>query len=275
MVAGEKCKKTYGSPAWLNIVRKFDLNLIRKTEPNSICKGNNVSYYVEGYAEGARFEWSSNNVLSLSSGQGTRNVTFTGINWGEAEVQVKVSLGNNLNTTLTASDVWVGIPKTPLIDGFSTDGIEFKPNSLYYFSVKSPHFSANNYSWAIEGGTIIARSDQWIQVRTDKFIGERDKQFFSINLNATNRCGTNGVARNGYIVFGPSVITRSGNSLAENLNVNSIKSLRIYSLNGMIVYSSNNHIKFNINNIGLKSGIYIIETTDNENIVKREKIFIK
>lgn len=275
---GDKCQKVYGSPASIIITRKIDAKLVRKTE-NTICIGENIAYEIEGYTVGANFEWSTNNSLTISSGQGTSKATFKGKQWGEGLVQVKITIGS-MTTTLTNSDAWIGSPKTPSIDGFSTMRQEFNPNSLYFFDVKSPHYSAQNYSWKVEGGTIVMNSGQWIQVKTDNFSesNPNKKQHFAVVLNATNKCGTTGIAMTGYVVFGVSVITRSGNTTVENINTNTIKSLKIYSLNGSIVYSSEKHTNLHdldINNIGLKSGIYILETKEENNTINRIKIAVK
>ena len=263
--------------------------IIRTKSANVVCQNDLITYDLEylEYFPNATITWQSSTNMTLVSGQGTPNATFrvSGNEFGTAKATV---IYDGVSYQLENSQVWVGKPLTPIIRG--NERLEEYQSQLAYF-FDGEITGASEFEWRIEGnasmldvskGNVITIPSETnilpMSIRTQS-IGLGRWGEFNLFLKTKNICGTTPEA----FVHGR---IKGGKPTPEEMSDFSLSSLktytsddvasaniRIYSLpTGSLVYKENKAINFDIQNTTLNAGIYILEKTDKEGNVTREKV---
>ena len=255
---------------------------IKNLDTNVICSNNTVSYTIEGFdlTPGATVYWIADNLMTLISGQESPTATFNGVGNGQGIVKAIVRF-KGLAHEIENSDVWVGAPPklTPLILSPNTScgttavfKIGDSSASLYTKSA----FDLSTVDW-------ISSETPSNKTKTSLSVYARYKgSVISVSANVTNKCGTSigyqattVVTGNCGIDPGPGIPGQPGldPGLKSALSEPQPTSIRIYSYpTGSLVYQKKNTISFDIQSTNLGEGIYILEMTDQQGNVTREKV---
>jgi len=140
------------SASWISNELGINLTL---TGPTLVCSNstftvNNLPAAPDPYT----VTWTYSSTLRLVSST-TNSITLAPNGNGNGWVQPTVVAAFG-STTLPQNNVWVGVPLTPSsINGFCCNGMGFKSNSGYTFSVDNVNVSVNQYNWIVNGGTIV------------------------------------------------------------------------------------------------------------------------
>ncbi|EGK01684.1 MULTISPECIES: T9SS type A sorting domain-containing protein [Dysgonomonas] len=256
-----------------------------KAENLILCTSQTMVYKIEPLA--SVITWQSSTNMTLVSGQGTPNATFraSGNGYGTAKATV---IYDGVSYQLENSQVWVGKPLTPIIRG--NERLEEYQSQLAYF-FDGEITGASEFEWRIEGnasmldvskGNVITIPSETnilpMSIRTQS-IGLGRWGEFNLFLKTKNICGTTPEAFvHGRIKGGkptPEEISDFSLSSLKTYTSDDVASanIRIYSFpTGSLVYKENKAINFDIQNTTLNAGIYILEKTDEEGNVTREKV---
>lgn len=236
--------------------------------PKYIC--NNASVELSGlhsYAN-AEISWASaNNLLTVKSGQGTPNPIFEKRGNGLDRIIANINY-NKKTYTITSNDIWVGLANPEFI---------FNKNLLYYntaYSLKAENSpSVNIYKWTITTGDVyfytttgIAKSVTTYgnenQVLMQTGSGNMEMNPFTIKCEMSTDCGETVVKTINALYLGK----------IPGLPPIGKTSINVYSINtGEKLYTTDDD-NFNIESTNLKSGLYIIEKTNEEGTVARQKV---
>ncbi len=253
-----------------------------KAENLILCTSQTMVYKIEPLA--SVITWQSSTNMTLVSGQGTSNATFRASGNGYGTVKAIVTY-DNVGYSLENSGVWVGKPEAPQISIVGVaDGQELYPNSVYMATAKS--YNSYETCWSISGQAIFNASvptnnvcNYAASIKTLPNTSNISSGAFTLFCSVTNICGTATYAK-GYSIQGSG----DGGGVLEPAPLSIIQptetglfpasvSIRIYSFpTGSLVYKENKAINFDIQNTTLNAGIYILETTDEEGNVTREKV---
>lgn len=267
-------------------------------KPNQtfVCNNNDVTYSIISI-DGATINWQSTPTMTLISGQGTTTATYKSegnMTGGYETVNAIVTYAGN-DYTVTNSNVWVGSPGTPRIEGLMIG--DYEPGSYYRLMAISPY--SDSYSWIANGaaqivpditvqplsaGSLKAIKDlppmvanSIMTLVTDNINPPRIAQF-TLSVKSWNKCGVSPeFSTNGTIVSRYNYLLKDGNKESiekiTSLQPSSPVSIKVYTFNtGTLVYSEKNVIDFNIQNTTLKDGIYVVVTTDQNGETKSEKV---
>lgn len=280
------CNETIGAPSTITIKRTLNVNIISNSG-NVACDNSTVSFSAIGIPNGATINWTAGNNFTLLSGQNTSNATFRAYGNGRGKVMAQVSIGGT-SKIIENNSVWIGAPNESAgeISGFETNGMEFVCGSVYLFSIYPT--AGTEYIWTVEGGRILTdrpSDDQnsYVYIETN-MVRPKSKLYFSLSVQSKNSCGSGpATVRQGYVIFGDP-IDLSLKSKVEgkdiknidfnNINNDEVVNVKVYKISGELIYSKNEILNFNVKSLNLKNGIYIIETLNNNEGIKREKIII-
>ncbi len=261
---------------------------IKNLDTNIICSNNTVSYTIEGFdlTPGATVYWIADNLMTLISGQESPTATFNGVGNGQGIVKAIVRF-KGLAHEIENSDVWVGAPPVPQsIIGFvpnSTDPREMQvvPGQSYSFNLPEEK-STTGGQWTVKSlAQIEIPYRQWVGgkgVFVDIPNMQPNGMIYMINLSASNKnkCGVSSpISR--FLILGANDprnrILMKTQGIESALSEPQPTSIRIYSyLTGSLVYQKKNTISFDIQSTNLGEGIYILEMTDQQGNVTREKV---
>jgi len=271
-----------------NLVMK-DIKIIEPSltkNASIVCNDKTISYTLNNFYPKATITWQAGSNLTLVSGQGTASATFKGSGNGKGVIKATITY-NGQSYSLENSDVWVGVPPVPQnIVGFqanSTDSREMLviPGQSYSFSLPKEN-TATGGEWTVKSlSQIKIPYREWVNgegVFVDIPNIQPSGMSYMINISAANKnnCGTSTpISR--LLIWGgndprnrASAKTQSIESVQSELQPTSI---RIYSYpTGSLVYQKKNVVNFDIQNTTLGEGIYILEITDQEGNVTREKV---
>lgn len=264
---------------------------------NIACVNNTVSFTVTNLLPGATVAWTAGANFTLVSGQNAPTAVFkmaSQYSIGYGTVKTVIS-HNGINYNLENSDVWLGTPKMG-ISGYSS------PSDIYssYFELTGKATLGNNvvlrmagygesgatydYEWKKNNGDFAFTSGGgYITNPIDNGNGslgntamfKMSSSYTSLmfQIRAKNTCGWGDwqyVAWSGLPVGYSMKSTIEQDFLPEPISPSSV---RVYNLNsGQLVYSEREVTNFSIENTILGKGVYILETTNAEGKVTREKV---
>lgn len=254
--------------------------------PNNaiICNNSNITYSLTPIS-GASIIWYAGDNMTLISGQGLDAAIFKGYGNGYGTVKAVVTL-NGKEYTVENSSVWVGSPSASALgqiyslnglkDGDTTTSDNFYPDFVVYPNVDKDT-QIERYKWVVNGVASYQTSN-YFSFHVPRLTSGKT---YNISVTPINNCGLGKEVTFTFSVTknpdgGGQVILSAPIDLLENKtlfnNENKATSVKIYNLKGVEVYKEDNIINFNIQNTSLKSGIYIIETIDQDGNVTRDKV---
>lgn len=246
------------------------------------CYNENINYSLEGFPAGATITWTGSNA-DLISGQGTPYPVFKTNPQRNGYATVTAAVTHQGKTQeVKNSNVWVGVPDKPTIQGFGSTPPVFpgrSRNSFRTYAIGAD--PTNGYIYSISGAASISQ----ILTGGDIIIETNNVTYdspFTLEVTARNKCGqsikyyASGIVKGSGGGDEPPAIEMRGNfSIVDLKDQSEIKSVRIYNLSGAIVYSDNAvNGNFDIKSTVLSDGIYIIEKFDGENRTS-EKVILK
>lgn len=257
-----------------------------ETTSTVICNNDLINYTIKDLQDGDIVTWQAGSNLTLVSGQGTSTATFKGSGNGKGVVKATVTY-DGIDYPIENSDVWVGVPPVPQsIIGFvanSTDPREMQvvPGQSYSFNLPEEK-STTGGQWTVKSlAQIEIPYREWVGgngVFVDIPNMQSNGMIYMINISASNKnkCGiSTPISR--LLTFGTSdprnraLMKTQG--IESALSVPQPTSIRIYSYpTGSLVYQKKNTISFDIQSTNLGEGIYILEMTDQQGNVTREKV---
>ncbi len=164
--------------------------------PCSICTSG--VFTVNNLPSGYTISWSSSSNITRVSNQGSNPCTFQ--NNGTFTGWIQASITSSCGTVILPTfNVWVGVPLTPSsINGFCCNGMGFKSNSGYTFSINNDNVSVNQYNWIVNGGTIArGQGTKSIDVLTAN--APPAGIAFDVSVRIGNNCGwTSYLQRSGF-----------------------------------------------------------------------------
>ena len=245
-----------------------------------VCQESEVSYAVT-FPAGASVVWTPVERLSYVAGQGTATAKFKISGNGFAKVKAKVTYqGKEYN--LENSDVWIGIPEKPTIQGFGTTPKVFPGKSRNTLRAGAAGADlTNGFIYSISGAASITQVliGGEITIETNNVTYDSP---FTIGVIACNKCGqspiyyANGTVKGSGGGDEPPLIEMRGNfSIVDLKDQPEVKSVKVYNLSGVLVHSNDAvNGSFDIKSTPLSDGIYIIEKFDGENRTS-EKVMLK
>lgn len=247
-----------------------------KNSVDNICKNNTLTYSLN-IPDNMPVTWQAVENMTLVSGQGTKTATFSGKTSGYGKVSATVTY-NNRQYTFENNKVNVlpGTPTVPYgrieVSGAGYDNkVPVGTRVLIKVAGGTYGLGITEYDWKLY---------EW-QRYIKGYYSENgiEKEGVYIELPAYdappiakivatpwNDCGQ------GAYILSNLEIENSGyyKSAADNPNPVEVK---VYSFNsGKLVHHEKAAIGFNIRNTTLEDGIYIVETTDSEGNVTRDKV---
>ena len=268
-------------------IYSFENLSINNNNDDIICNNENMTFNITGFPSEnienrSVILWETVSNSSLTSGQGTKTATFKASGNGYAKVKATVKY-NGLTYNLENSDVWVGAPAAPVINGLKEQG-DYSQRTTYMLSaVQNPiHTSeiTDSYIWSISGNATLKYNSRpldnsKVNLTTDQ-LPSRKSGFFRLLLTSENRCGISPITvREGII---SSSLTLPGTdpqpvSLSLRSGIEIGYNIKIYSFTtGQIVYQEKKAVDFKIENTNLHSGVYIIEKTDSYGNITKIKV---
>lgn len=283
---GYICNEVLGIPSTITIKRTLNVNIISNSG-NVVCENSMISFSAIGVPNGASINWIAGNNFTLVSGQNTTNAIFRANGNGQGVVKAQLSIAG-ASSIVENNKVWVGVPNESAgeITNFEANGMEFVCGSVYLFSVYPKE--GTEYIWTVEGGRILTdrpSDDQnsYVYIETN-MVRPKSKLYFSLSAQTKNTCGLGpATVRQGNVIFGDPVTLSVKRELNDEsiiksspsiLNYKEIVKIKVYLLTGILISSENVNSGFDIKSLNLQNGIYILETTDNDGNIKREKILI-
>lgn len=247
-------------------VSVLDYKLVQMSESKVIREGELITYKVEESHPANSIVWSYNSHVKLISGQGTNEAVFQTIGNGMIEIQTTVKYKTK-TLTIKNSDVWVGPPiggNNRIFD--HTVGVDMEGVWL-----DAPVYGAESHKWYYPDGKLLSEDSKvflsinWLRSYQKKGGGV----FTHVGYNAL---GTGTSKATLYIQMEPQIPIERSLKMSEDTK-NKTVSIKIYCLkNGLLVYQEKNLVNFNIQNTNLNPDIYILETTDTEGNIFREKV---
>ena len=237
----------------LNIT-KPDYKILNST--SIICLNNTITYSINNLSArlAESITWQAGSNLTLVSGQGTSTATFKGSGNGKGVVKATVTY-DGVSYPIENSDVWVGAPT-----GSASEIVLEKANVTVYLEANLP--GSTNYSWED-----LPSRHGYIRPDLVSLMPENINNRYWVT--GSNKCGSK--RKLFRVNIGNFEIDPS--SLKSALSEPQPTSIRIYSYpTGSLVYQKKNTISFDIQNTNLGEGIYILEMTDQQGNVTREKV---
>lgn len=241
-----------------------------------LCSNNIGDFQLNIVPKGSTITWSGIQNMTLVSGQGTKTATFKASGNGYAKVKATINY-NGENYTAENSYVWVGAPPKPTgILGIPSTGIQ--TNSIYNLTVKDfAHPGVEKFHWnslANDGKPGYSRLVANNYMAT-LYTGSNNNQLaIMLSVRAENKCGNSAFYILPVTGSGSGIspfMLKSNNPLDEDLY-----DIKIYNFStGQIVYQEKKAVNFSIESTTLKSGIYIVESTDENGNITRTKVMKK
>lgn len=250
--------------------------IIKTKSKNVVCQNDLVTYDLEylEYFPNATITWQAGTNMTLVSGQGTANATFHASSNGYGTVKATVTY-NGENYSLENSQVWVGPPR--FISSPNYESTQYRDILETFFLTAIFNGTPTSYTWKVNGSPLSSRylnDDAGTISIPFKYLPAGN---YTYTVAASNSCGT--VSELFFVTItneepnegkdSPVIITKSAISTQSS----TLSNIKIYSFpTGSLVYKENKAINFDIQNTTLNAGIYILEKTDEEGNVTREKV---
>lgn len=272
---------------------------------NLICSNDTLSFSLSDTDIEDDIYWESAKNLTLVSGQGTSKAIFKGSGNGYGKVKATIKYDGK-EYIVENSDVWVGPPGSrPFISG-PTEMFYGRQGT---FSIVSDVPYATDYTWTMydspNANFVFGNTGKNVTVEGYRLLplppgGLRPKStqgpaaLVALGAAATNKCGCGPYGGYSFTISeqnnngggtnpggginpgggsgpgggtGPGVIEFSAPITPSPLHI------KVYSLiTGSLVYQEKNVVDFNIQNTGLKEGLYIVEKTDSNGNVTKDKV---
>lgn len=271
-----------------------------------ICNGETVEYSIGHVPSDATIVWEPiSSYMQLVSGQGTANATFrynepqpsSSLTPRDGFSRIKATVSFNGNNYIAEnSNVWKGIPYSPSIENYHNPrDYRFLVNNEYtFYSV--PYTYPVLVTWIVGGRAdlisgSLTTTENGITIKTQNIPKGTIDYFLVGPINTENRCGRSANSYAGLFTLDnsgdlegndddldpekptpiPVPILKSMSNTETNLSDR--LDIKVYSFTtGQMVYQKKDMINFNINNTTLKNGIYIIQATNKEGKITREKV---
>ena len=283
------------SPGDYQAINDKYMNTSITSSQTVVCENATVNYTLNGdLPAGASIQWAAGTNATLLSSNG-RSASFKASGNGEVSVLANILVNGIIVKKEKSNSVWVGKPAKPrfvsglpiLLSGNTNYVVRFDPES----SGGYPYI----YQWDIQGlGDIVGatnRAELTVKTKTPFQFNnpsggsgseETPLNDLIINLTVGNQCGTSPlftitkrVRSNGIILYSAEQ-NNDYTGIEALISSETIAAVKIYSLSGSLVYSSENITNtFDIKAINLNDGIYILEKTDTNGTVSRDKVILK
>lgn len=283
-LAGNKATHTYG----FTLYNKPYI----KNKDNIICSGN-TNYEIINPVPYTKtsVQWTAGENLKFISSVNPFQATFLSTGKGKTKAIATVKLEGSGNMAdfkrefkIENSNVWVGVPpKTAPLTLSPTVGCGTQATFRIPNSMPEGAFNETSVNWK---SSVTPSS----KTKTDlKVFAKYAGSIIDASMDLTNKCGTSRSNTATIVVTGncgtidperpgkpgqpgldPELRAKNNSRLNSYLPITSVK-VYVYPT-GSLVYQKKNVVNFDIQNTTLGEGIYILEITDQEGNVTREKV---